>query len=373
MSFEIGDTVGAYTILGKLGSGGMGEVFKVEHTITRRVEAMKVLLHGQPAAHDQAQRFLREIQVQAGLSHPNIAAVHNAFWSHDDLVMVMELIEGDSLQKLLEARRVPLPAGLNYASQTLSALSYAHGHGVVHRDVSPANIIVTADGTVKLTDFGLAKAPSDLRLTRSGEVLGSLHYASPEQVQGKTDVDARSDIYAMGAVLYELVTGRKPFDADNAFALMLGHVEQPPLPPVEIDPSLPSDLNDIVLTALAKDPAQRFASADQFREALDQVRHALPSSRLRVRRRVAVGFAAAVIILGVSRQVLIRPASRPPVATTAEAAPRPKPSPFGPPAEPAKPAQTKPPRQPEPEAKKKKSGNRFFHPLGRIVHPHRKD
>ena len=174
MSFGIGDTVGTYKIVGAIGAGGMGEVFRVEHVVTKRVEAMKILAAATSTSSEQDQRFLREIQVQASLSHPNIAAVHNAFWEDKHLVMIMELIEGASLRTLLEGGRIPLASAIDYACQALAALDYAHSHGVVHRDISPANMIITEDGTLKLTDFGLAKSLKDIRLTQTGALVGSL-------------------------------------------------------------------------------------------------------------------------------------------------------------------------------------------------------
>jgi len=274
MSFSIGDTFDAYRILEELGSGGMGRVFKVEHTLTRRLEAMKVLEGGRPDAPGQATRSLREIQVQAGLDHPNIAAVHHAFWVGDDLVLVMELIEGCSLRRLLEAGRVPLATAIDYACQALSALGYAHAHGVIHRDVSPSNMMVSSKGVLKLTDFGLSKGPTDVQLSQPGVPIGSLYYMSPEQVRGAAQVGPQSDIYSLGAVLYELVTGARPFDSGSAFSLMMAHVEEQPVPPIEADPSLPPLLNQAILQSLAKDPAERFLSTDEFRETLLRVKPA---------------------------------------------------------------------------------------------------
>jgi len=227
--FEQGAIIDNYQIAGILGSGGMGQVYRVEHILTRRQDAMKVLAGGRQAAGGQAQRFLREIQLQASLNHPNIAAVHHAFWMDDDLVMIMELVEGETLQSVLQAGRPSLATALNYAKQVLLALQYAHEHGVVHRDVTPANILIAAGGVIKLTDFGLAKAPRDMRLTQSGAVLGSLYYMSPEQVRGSATLDERTDIYSLGAVLYEMSTGKRPFEAGDPFSLMLAHVQQPPL------------------------------------------------------------------------------------------------------------------------------------------------
>src|SRR2546427_221734 len=190
MSFSISDTVGPYHIIEELGRGGMGQVFKVEHHLTRRLEAMKVLEHGRPDVPEEAERSLREIRIQARLDHPNIAAIHNAFWAGEDLVLVMELIEGCSLGRALEAGRMPMATAINYACQALSALSYAHACGVIHRDISPSNMMVGPNGVLKLTDFGLAKGPADVRVSQSGAPLGSPYYMSPEQVRGTAQADA---------------------------------------------------------------------------------------------------------------------------------------------------------------------------------------
>ncbi len=276
MSFLIGQTVGDYAILQELGNGGAGRVYKVEHTITRRREAMKVLAADKPDSADQAERFFREIRLQASLSHPNIARVLTAFWADDQLALVCELLEGESLRGLLERGPLPLSLALDTISQVLSALSYAHAHGVVHRDVSPANIFVTAaGGTVKLIDFGFARAAADLRLTQDGLAIGTPHYMSPEQVQGLQTLDARTDIYACGAVLYEMTTGRKPFDGDSAFAIMLGHAERAPDPPRSVDAAIPEALDAVILQALAKKPEERFQSADSFRQAVEYIRRDL--------------------------------------------------------------------------------------------------
>src|SRR5712691_2767649 len=157
MTFSVGDTLGAYRILEELGRGGMGRVYKVEHTITRRLEAMKVLEGGRPDAPELAERSLREIQVHASLDHANIAAVHNAFWAGEDLVLVMELLEGFSLRRLMETGRIPLAETIGYSCQALAGLSHAHARGVIHRDVSPSNMMVSSTGVLKLTDFGLSK------------------------------------------------------------------------------------------------------------------------------------------------------------------------------------------------------------------------
>src|SRR3984893_6217783 len=183
MSFHVGETFGDYQITGIIGAGSMGQVFQAEHRLTKRLEAVKVVT-AEFAAERQIQRFQREIAVQAALNHPNIAAVHNALHIDGRFVLVMEFIEGQTLEMLLQTGKLPLDTGLGYIRQTLSALSYAHARGVIHRDVTPANLIVTSNGTVKLTDFGVAKAFGDVQLTNCGEVVGSLQYMAPEQIRG---------------------------------------------------------------------------------------------------------------------------------------------------------------------------------------------
>jgi serine/threonine-protein kinase len=269
MSFAIGESVGHYEIVEELGSGGTGRVLKVQHLITRRREAMKVLVDNKPDSPEQAQRFLREIRLQASLDHPNIAAVHNAFWLEDDLVMIMELIEGQTLATLLEHRRFSLEQGLTIIRQVLQALSYAHRNGVIHRDVSPSNIVVNAQGRVKLTDFGLAKGLTDPNLTEMGGMYGSPFYVSPEQVRGAASVDHRSDIYSTAVVLYELVTGTRPFIAASGFLLMQAHVQQVPEPPIYRNSAIPQYLNAAILRAMAKNPDDRYQTSEEFLAAVD--------------------------------------------------------------------------------------------------------
>jgi eukaryotic-like serine/threonine-protein kinase len=338
MSVSIGDTVGDYRVLEEIGRGGMGRVFKVEHAVTRRVEAMKILAGGRPDAPQQAARSLREIQLQASLDHPNIAAVHNAFWAGEDLVLVMELVQGRSLRRVLEAGRVPLKVTLDYAGQALSALSYAHAMGVIHRDISPGNMMIGPGGVLKLTDFGLAKGPGDVRLSQTGAPLGSLWYMSPEQVRGSAS-DARSDIYSLGAVLYELASGKKPFDGESAFAIMADQVGTPPVPPMEVDPAVPRALSAALLRALEKDPDRRFQTAAEFQQAMAGVQSSVnalqTASRPTIVRSRTFWIAAVLVCLVLSAagmfasRWLSSPTSAPPavevestVANAAVAEPR---------------------------------------------------
>lgn len=272
MDFQAGDTVGDYQIVELAGSGGAGQVFKARHLVTGRTEAIKVLSESVSKNDPRAQRFLREIQVQARLDHRNIAGVHNAFRWHDRLVMVMEFVEGDSLQRVLESGPVPLSKALDYVVQTLQGLAYAHASDVVHRDIKPANLMITPDGTVKITDFGLAKSSKEPALTQTGDIQGTFYYMSPEQVTG-SEPDNRSDLYSLGAVLYELAAGKRPFGSDQSYELMQAHVNEIPRPPSEVNPSLPAVLDKVVLCALEKVPGDRFQTADEFLKAIDSVRN----------------------------------------------------------------------------------------------------
>jgi len=270
MSDEANKRIGDYQILNELGSGGMGKVYRVRNVISDRIEAMKILLPDLLGRQELATRFLREIKLMASLNHPNIAALRTAFTADNQLIMIMEYVEGTTLADRLEHGPIPVPESLNDIRQVLSALSYAHKQGIIHRDIKPANIMVTGDGVVKLMDFGIARAGEDRGLTMTGTTLGSLGYMSPEQVKGEP-TDARSDLYSVGVSLYEMVTGQRPFRADSDYSLMTAHVRETPKPPAELQPGLPAALNEIILMAISKDPGQRFQSADAFGNAVSSV------------------------------------------------------------------------------------------------------
>lgn len=276
MMLATGDRIGDYEVLAPLGAGGMGSVYKVRHAISQRVEALKVILPDASASPEMAERFLREIRLQASLEHPHIAALHNAFRHRDELVMVMEFVEGVSLRDKLHSPGITLGQALEYAAQVLAALVYAHSQGVVHRDIKPSNVMIASHGVVKLLDFGLAAsvtpAARDSELTQPGTLLGSPYYISPEQARGER-ADARSDVYSTGAMLYEMVAGRPAFDAPGgAYAIIAAHLHQTPKSPADVNPQVPQELARIILKALAKNPAERFSSAQEFLSALDSVR-----------------------------------------------------------------------------------------------------
>jgi serine/threonine protein kinase len=317
VAFEIGQRVGDYEVVSMLGAGGMGRVYRVRNLISDRTEAMKVLLPDLVVEQDLASRFISEIRMLASFDHPNIAQFYTAFQVDNQLVMMMEFVEGYTLEQLATQGPLPESDTINYMQQVLSALSYAHGRGVVHRDIKPANIMLTSHGVIKLMDFGIAKAQREVDLTRPGTTMGSLYYMSPEQVRGEA-VDARSDIYSIGIMMYELMAGRRPFEADSAYAILNQQCNVAPQPPVEINPQLPAALSEIILCALQKDPACRFQNAQAVHNALCQVA-ARPDSTLTAE---GVPFTP-VVIPGAAQPATSRPATFPPAT--------PQPSTYQPP------------------------------------------
>jgi serine/threonine protein kinase len=267
MGIEVGQRIGDYEITGKLGAGGLGMVYAVRHLISQRAEAMKVLLPNQIGTAEMAERFRREVQLLATLNHVNIAALHNAFYYNDQLVMVMELIHGETLRDRSARLPIPLPIVLSYASQILSALAFAHQAGVVHRDLKPSNVMITEANIVKLLDFGIAISDRSTELTNPGFLVGSLNYMSPEQVSGGK-ATARSDIYSVAVTLYEVLTGRLPITGANNYEIMTGHMQRTPVAPAEINPGIPLAVSHAIMRALAKDPLERFANASDFNAAL---------------------------------------------------------------------------------------------------------
>ena len=302
MNLEVGSTVGDYQVIDVLGAGGMGKVFKVRNTISNRVEAMKILLPDLSGEPELADRFLREIQVLARLEHPNIAGLRTALRSENQLLMVMEFVEGMALDKRLRQGPLPVHEAVRCIDQILAALAYAHKSGVIHRDIKPANMMLMPDGTVKLMDFGIAKGADDRRLTMTGGTMGSVYYMSPEQIRGNVVVDARSDLYSVGVSLYELVTGKHAFDGDSQFAILGAHLEKSPVPPIAIDPKLPQALNDLILLSVTREPDLRFQTADAFRNALKSV-------------------SEATLLMDTRQPAAVTPATPTPAANAAAAAP----------------------------------------------------
>jgi serine/threonine-protein kinase len=228
---------------------------------------MKILASSSESNQELDERFHREIRVLATLNHPNIAGLHTAFYHDGQLVMVMECLEGRDLATQISLG-ITLEQALDFAHQILSALEYAHSVGVIHRDIKPSNIMITPSGCIKLLDFGLALISTDTRLTLGGGLVGTMHYISPEQISGEA-ADARSDLYAVGIMLYEMITGRPPIEGVSYAKIIANHLQHNPTPPARINPRIPEALSAATMKALAKDKRERWQNASDFRRALD--------------------------------------------------------------------------------------------------------
>jgi serine/threonine protein kinase len=267
-----GQTLGKYRILEPLGRGGMAQVFKAYHPQLDRFVAVKVLRSDLVEEQEFLARFQREARAVAALRHPNIVQIFD-FDVQDELYyMVMELLEGNTLKAHMNslrvhAERLPLGATVRIFNDVLSGLAYAHGEGVIHRDLKPANIMLTRRGQAVLTDFGIAQIVGGTQYTVSGALMGTLSYMAPEQGRDG-HCDARSDIYSMGIVFYEALTGKVPFDADTPLAILMKHINDPLPLPRKLDPTIPEAFERVALRALAKRPEDRFQSAAEMSEAL---------------------------------------------------------------------------------------------------------
>jgi len=270
MGFEIGKTVAGYEIVELLGSSATGIAYKVRNVFSQRFEILKILPKEISGNEEQVVRFLREIKVHARLVHPNIVTFYNAREIEGQLVMTTEFVPGITVAERLEAGPIAWQDATRYTCQALLALEYAHANGIIHRGLTSSCLVITPEGIVRLGGFGMAKVVSDPQLTAVGTVVGALRYISPEQVKGLA-LDARCDIYSLGVVMYEMLTGRLPFEGKGQFEIMLAHVNTPPKHPTEVSPDVPRALGDLALMALAKEPDQRFQNAREFRVALEDI------------------------------------------------------------------------------------------------------
>src|SRR6266536_2390300 len=273
---------GRYELDGVVGRGGMAEVYRARDLRLDRIVAVKTLRDD--LARDQTfqARFRREAQSAASLNHPSIVAVYDA---GEDMVgptpvpyIVMEYVDGRTLRDLLREDRRLLPErAMEISDGVLRALDYSHRNGIVHRDIKPGNVMLTRAGQVKVMDFGIARAVSDSQatMTQTAQVIGTAQYLSPEQARGER-VDARSDLYSAGCLLYELLTGRPPFTGDSPVAIAYQHVRENPIPPSRVDPEIPGWADAIVLKAMAKSPADRYQDAAEMRADIQRAMSGMP-------------------------------------------------------------------------------------------------
>jgi len=264
----IGQIIGNYKIEEKLGEGGMGAVYKGVDTMLDREVAIKALRPELASQDSIVERFRTEAVTLAKLNHPNIATLYSLFRQGEELYMVLEFVRGETLDSIMKKRgALPAAEAIPVFSQVLDGIDHAHDLGIVHRDIKPANMMLTEKGTLKVLDFGIARLLGSARMTRAGNIIGTLEYMAPEQVRGQ-ETDGRSDIYALGMMLYEVLTGRLPFESENEFELMKMQTEVTPQSPREINPAIPEEVEEAIMRAIRKDPDERFQTAGDFREML---------------------------------------------------------------------------------------------------------
>ena len=317
---------GRYRIVRKLGSGGMANVYLAEDEDLGRRVAIKIL--NDRYANDDLfiERFRREAKSAAALSHPNIVSVYDRGEAEGTYYIAMEVIEGRSLKELIMTRGpLPIPQALAYTHEMLEALRFAHRHGIIHRDIKPHNILIGE--RLKVTDFGIARAGAS-QMTEAGSIMGTAQYLSPEQARG-APVTAASDLYSVGIVLYEMLTGKVPFTGDSAIEIAMKHLNEPPKPPSKIRPEIPEELDAVVLRALSKNPEDRYQTAEEFSEDLHRVEAGLPLAPETSDAATALLAGAALMGDGGSTEVLAGTAvttpGGPPPPTT-----RRPPPPYGP-------------------------------------------
>src|SRR6201996_7312806 len=276
--FDAGAIIdGRYRVLSRVGAGGMADVYLAQDEQLGRQVALKLLHRRFAEDPGFVERFRREAQAAASLQHPNVVSVFDRGSVEGTYYIAMEYLQGRSLKALIreEAPLDPLRA-IDITIQILKAARFAHRRGVIHRDLKPHNVIVDDSGHAKVTDFGIARAGAS-DMTETGSIMGTAQYLSPEQAQGRA-VNAASDLYSVGVVLYEMLTGRVPFDADSAVSIALKHVSEAPPPPSSINPNIPPELEQPVLWVLNKNASDRPADADQFITVLEHCREAIASA-----------------------------------------------------------------------------------------------
>src|SRR5262245_4495005 len=266
----LGSVVGSYKIIDKIGEGGMGSVFKGVDLMLEREVAIKMLRPELARQPNVVERFRTEAVTLAKLNHPNVATLHSFFRQGDDYFMVMEFVRGETLDAVIRQRgAMPIDRAIELFCMALEGMDHAHKMGIVHRDIKPANIMLTDTGSIKVMDFGIARVLGTDRLTRAGHLIGTVEYMSPEQVRGE-ETDSRSDIYSLGILLYEMLTGRVPFNSTSEYELMRCQIEDAPPPPRNFAPQIPLPVEQAIMRSLAKKRDARYQSAREFRGMLLQ-------------------------------------------------------------------------------------------------------
>ena len=262
------NVVGNYKVLDKIGEGGMGAVYKGVDMMLEREVAIKALRPELARQPHLVERFRAEAVTLAKLNHPNIATLHSFFRQAEEYYMVMEFVRGETLDKVLQrSGGMTCDWAIPLFCQALEGIDHAHRLGIVHRDIKPSNMMLTEAGSIKVMDFGIARVLGTARMTKQGNIIGTIEYMSPEQVRGK-ETDSRSDIYSLGILLYEMLTGRVPFNSNSEYELMRSQIEDSPTPPREFAPHVPLYVEEAIMRALAKRPEARFQTAGDFRRVL---------------------------------------------------------------------------------------------------------
>jgi serine/threonine protein kinase len=311
LALVIGQTVGHYRIESKVAEGGMGVVYRAVDVHLDRPVAIKVLRPDAVADPERRRRFVREARAASALNHPNIVTIYDIDRSEGVDFIAMEYVPGLALDRLIERGRLALKDVLRYAIQAADALAKAHGAGIIHRDLKPGNIMVTPDGSVKLLDFGVAKlvetasddAETTLQsspLTQEGTIVGTIAYMSPEQAEGKP-IDARSDIFSFGAILYEMITGRRPFSGETKVATLTAILHEEPKPITEIVTTAPREIERLIYRCLRKDPNRRIHHIADVRVALEDLKEEADSGKTEPLKAASIRYSrwlAPLIVLG---------------------------------------------------------------------------
>ena len=272
-----GQKIGNYQIIGKIGYGGMGEVFKAFDERLKREVAIKILRSELSDKEDLLERFRQEAVILAKLNHQNIAILYGFLGNYSPYCMIMEFAYGITLLEYIKRHPagIPLRQAMNLFNQILAGLEHAHNRGVIHRDIKPANIMVNNDSEIKVMDFGIGRILEDQHLTQSGTLMGTVKYMSPEQILGQ-EADARSDVYSLAILIYEMLTGKIPFNVKSEYEITKAHVEYPPRPISQILQSIPKEIEDVLMLALSKKPDGRYNNAGDFRRHLNSVLARIP-------------------------------------------------------------------------------------------------